>query len=123
MEHRTTFDRELADLKEMILEMSARAHELIYNSIAAFNRSDARLAEEVIAGDAAVDRLNQEISSRCIEIVALRQPEASDLRFVLMAMKIAIDLERIADHATNIAEDVVYIVNGREIKHGEGEIT
>jgi phosphate transport system protein len=118
MDQRKTFDRELADLKEKMLEMSARAHDLVFKAIGAFDRSDSQAAVEVLAGDAAVDRLNQEINRRCIELIALRQPEASDLRFVLMAMKMATDLERIADHASNISEDVVYMVEGREVRHG-----
>ena len=118
MEHRKTFDRELEELKKSILKMSASAHELINGSILAFDRCDAGLAKDVIAGDEEIDRLNRDINQRCIELLALRQPEASDLRFLVTAMRIAADLERVGDHATNIGEDVIYMVEGREVKHG-----
>jgi phosphate transport system protein len=84
--------------------MGSRAEEAIGRAVRALTLRDARLAREVIDADAAINDLETEIDEFCIQILALYQPEARDLRFVTMAFKINRDLERIGDMAVNIAE-------------------
>ena len=100
----------------------------------------AEMAEAVIREDDAINRLEVAIDEQCLRMLALSQPEASDLRFIAMALKINNDLERIgdqavnlifvsrhlervADHATNIAEDVMYLVEGQHITHHHLPVT
>jgi len=97
------FDEELQALKNDLLDMGGRAEAVIQKSIEALKRRDVRLAEEVIADDKAIDRLEIDIDERCVSLLALRQPMAVDLRFITAALKIGNDLERVGDHAVNIA--------------------
>ena len=97
------FDQELQGLKDALLAMGGRAEAVIQKSVEALKRRDPRLAEEVIADDAAIDRLEIEIDEGCVSLLALRQPMAVDLRFITGVLKISNDLERVGDHAVNIA--------------------
>jgi phosphate transport system protein len=97
------FDEELQALKNDLLDMGGRAEAVIQKSIEALKRRDVRLAEEVIADDKAIDRLEIDIDERCVSLLALRQPMAVDLRFITAALKIGNDLERVGDHGVNIA--------------------
>jgi phosphate transport system protein len=105
------FDEELANLKKDILLMGSLVERAIANSIDALRRLSRRDAEEVIADDKAVDALELKIDEECLDLLALRQPMAYDLRFIVMAMKIATDLERMADLAVDIAERVLDIAD------------
>jgi phosphate transport system protein len=104
MDHQRVFDREMDELKDLILKMGIMVQELIHKSVESLKKMDRGLAEDVIREDEKVDQLELEINERCINLVALRQPEASDLRFVMAAMRIANDLERIGDLSEDIAE-------------------
>ncbi|KAF0133771.1 MAG: phosphate transport system protein [Candidatus Saganbacteria bacterium] len=105
MEHQyTAYDQELASLKDSILKMGGLVEELIFKSIESLKNRDRNLAKEVIKQDVAVDRLELEIDEQCINLIALRQPKAGDLRFITTGMRIATDLERIGDLAEDIAE-------------------
>ncbi len=97
------FDQELDALKNQLLLMGGRAEAIIEKSVAALGRRDAALAREVRADDHAIDRLEIDIEERCVGLLALRQPLAADLRSITAALKISNDLERIGDHAVNIA--------------------
>jgi len=97
------FDQELADLKEALLRMASLAEQGVASSLKALVQRDPLLAKKVDADDAAIDRMEIEIDDRCIKLLALRQPIATDLRFIAMAMKISSELERIGDQAVNIA--------------------
>ena len=97
------FDQELADLKEALLRMAGLAEQSVAQSLKALVERDNSLAKKVDADDAVLDRLEVEIDNRCIKLLALRQPTATDLRFIAMAMKISSELERIGDQAVNIA--------------------
>ncbi|MFL5382835.1 MAG: phosphate signaling complex protein PhoU [Longimicrobiaceae bacterium] len=105
------FHEELARLKGRLLEMSALAEELVRASVEALRERDAAAAREVVARDQQVDALEVEIDELCIELLALQQPMARDLRLITMAMKISNDLERVGDHAVNIAEGVPHLVD------------
>jgi len=98
------FDDELQQLKEKILKMGSLVEDAIKNSIHALVNRDNTLAVKVIDNDKIVNMLDVEIDEESIRLIALRQPKASDLRFITTAMKITTDLERMGDLAVNIAE-------------------
>ena len=103
------FHEELGRLKSLLLEMSSLAEELVGASVKALRERDAARADSVILGDREVDALEMEIDDACIHLLALQQPMARDLRLITMAMKISNDLERVGDHAVNIAEAVQHL--------------
>lgn len=97
------FDHEMNELKEIILKMGIIVQGLIEKSVEAISKLDVKLAQEVINEDEKVDQLELEVDEKTIQLVALRQPEASDLRFLMTGMRISNDLERIGDLAGDIA--------------------
>jgi phosphate transport system protein len=100
----TVFDEELQHLKEKLLKMGSLVEDAIKNSIQALVERDNALAHKVIDNDRLVNTLDVEIDEESIRLIALRQPKATDLRFITMAMKITTDMERMGDLAVNIAE-------------------
>lgn len=107
MDNKRVFDHEMAELKDIILTMGVMVQGLIHKSVEALKNLDRNMAQSVIEEDEKVDQLELEIDEKCIELVALRQPEASDLRFLVTGMKIATDLERIGDLAEDVAERAI----------------
>jgi phosphate transport system protein len=103
----TVFDDELQHLKEKLLKMGSLVEDAIKNSIHALVDRDTHLAQKVIDNDRLVNTLDVEIDEESIRLIALRQPKATDLRFITMAMKITTDLERMGDFAVNIAERAI----------------
>jgi phosphate transport system protein len=97
------FDQELEELKNKLLLMGGRTEAIIQKSVEALTRRDAALARGVFDDDHAIDRLEIDIEERCVGLLALRQPLAADLRSITAALKISNDLERMGDHAVNIA--------------------
>lgn len=97
------FDQELQDLKDSLLTMGGRAEAVIQKSVESLKRRDPKLADEVITDDRVIDRIEIEIDEGCVSLLALRQPMAVDLRFITGVLKISNDLERVGDHAVNIA--------------------
>jgi phosphate transport system protein len=117
MEHQyTEYDKELAGLKDNVLKMGGLVEELIYKSVESLKTRDRNLAKDVIKHDIAVDRLELEIDEQCINLVALRQPKAGDLRFITTGMRIATDLERIGDLAEDIAERALELADQGPLK-------
>jgi phosphate transport system protein len=100
------FDQELTQLKDDLLRMSALAEQSVAESLKALVVRDLALASQVDADDNQLDHLQMDIDERCVQLIALRQPKARDLRFIIVAMKIAAELERIGDQAVNIAHRV-----------------
>jgi phosphate transport system protein len=98
------FERELRTLRDRLLAMGGRAEQQISFAIQALVQHDDRVAQQVIADDAQIDRDEIAIDELAFLILARRQPVASDLRFIMLAMKIVTDLERIGDLAVNIAK-------------------
>ncbi len=105
------FDLELKDLKTELLKMGAFAEEAIFKSIEALKNRDGDLAKSVIDNDKNVDELELTIDEKCIDLIALYQPMAKDLRFITTGMKINAELERIADIAVDIAQRTLEIVD------------
>jgi len=97
------FERQLEELKEELLRMGGRAEAIVLKAVDALRRRDPTLAHEVFADDKVIDRLEISIEDRCLRLLALQQPMARDLRFITAALKISNDLERVGDHAVNIA--------------------
>jgi phosphate transport system protein len=100
------FERDLEALKEQLLLMGGRAEGIVLKAVEALRRLDTGLAQEVFADDRVIDRMEIDIEERCVRLLALQQPMARDLRFITAALKINNDLERVGDHAVNIAGGV-----------------
>ncbi len=107
------FHDELALLKQRLLDMSERAESLIALAVEALVERDRDKAIAVIDADEEVDRLDVEVENQAIAMLALQQPMARDLRFLIGAIKVSSDLERVGDHAVNIAQCVVRLVDQR----------
>jgi len=105
------FDEDLKKLNTDILKMSILAEEAIIKSIEALKNRDKVLAQSVIEDDQKIDELELAIEETAIDLLALRQPIARDLRFVTTGMKINAELERIADLAVNIAQRALELVD------------
>jgi len=105
------FHQELAELKSRLLEMSGLAEELVRISVEAMLEADLAKVQWVVDRDVRIDELELEIDRQTHELLALQQPMAGDLRFITMTMKISNDLERVGDHATNIARAVQHMVD------------
>ena len=100
------FAAELQELRERLLLLAARVEEMIDQANKAYQNRDIQLAAETILLDRQVNRDEMEIDALCLSILARRQPMASDLRFLIQALKMVTDLERIGDLAVNVAERV-----------------
>ena len=105
-------ERQIENLKERILRLGTLVEEAISKSITAFINRDAPLAQRVMASDEDIDSMEVEVEEECLKILALYQPVAADLRFVVSALKINNDLERMGDLAKNIAKRVAQLANG-----------
>jgi phosphate transport system protein len=101
------FEQELRTLRERLATMGERAAQQIAAAMKALADKDDDLAREVIKADALIDRDENEVDELALQILATRQPVASDLRFITMSLKFVVDLERIGDLATGIAKRVL----------------
>jgi phosphate transport system protein len=91
--------------------MAGLAEEQVRKAMKALVERSTDLAEEVVEGDNAIDELEVQVDNMAISLLALQQPMARDLRFITMAMKVSNDLERVGDHAENIADAVQYMIS------------
>jgi phosphate transport system protein len=107
MEQHRRLDRELDHLRDRLLLLGGETETALQRAIYALVERDSETAKGVLADDDAIDNLEVEIDRLCVDIIALRQPAARDLRFVISVAKITPILERIADHACNIARAVL----------------
>lgn len=98
------FHEQLAELKQQLLDMSDAAEKLVERSIRALLDRSVETADTVIAGDSVLNDLEIRIENGAVALLALQQPMARDLRFIIGAIKISSDLERVGDHAVNISE-------------------
>ena len=110
------FVEELDALKTNLIKMGSFAEESIARSIQALLERDAELAREIIAQDERINAMEIEIGDAIVDLLALQQPVATDLRFILAALKINNDLERIGDHAVNIAESALKYAGMEPVK-------
>ena len=110
------FDRDIDEIKDLLLRMGAMVEDSIAQSIRALLERDTLMAEEVIASDDAIDQMEVLIDQKTIELIAKMQPTATDLRFVATIMKITPELERIADLAQDVCERVIELNREPQLK-------
>lgn len=106
---RTWFDGELQSINSDILRMGERVLKATRDSIVAVENHDRKLAEQIVEGDEEINALRFSIEEACIANIARQQPAARDLREILSAMNIVVDLERMGDHAAGIAKTVLRV--------------
>lgn len=102
-------EREIDSLKKLILALSATVEDNVYKAVRSLTERDSILAEEIIKSDVAVDQTEVAIEEECLKVLALNQPVAGDLRFLVAILKINNDLERMGDLAVNIAERAMFL--------------
>ncbi|MBM4193381.1 MAG: phosphate signaling complex protein PhoU [Gemmatimonadetes bacterium] len=103
----TTFHQKLDALKAGLVTLSQMAEALLARSLDTLRTGDVAAAERVITDDQAIDRLEMQLEADAIALLALQQPMARDLRFIISAIKVTSDLERVGDHAVNIASSML----------------
>jgi phosphate transport system protein len=114
MQHHRHLDDELDSLRDRVLLLGGEAEAALQRAMRSLLERDSDEARDVLSHDDAVDRIEVEIDRQCIDIIALRQPAARDLRFVISVAKMAPVIERIADHACNIARAAIDLNNEPE---------
>ena len=112
---RKHFSRELEKIKKLILSLGAKVEEQVRMATQAVETHDAELAQQIIQSDYDIDEMEVEIEEECLKVLALHQPVAVDLRFLIAVIKINNEPERIGDQAVNIAERVDIIGKGEQL--------
>jgi len=97
-------EKEIEKLKRKILGLSALVEENVHKAIASVETADVRMADQIIESDTRIDDMEVDVEEECLKILALHQPVAVDLRYIVGVLKLNSDLERIADLAVNMAE-------------------
>ena len=110
------FSEQLEDLRRNLILMGGEVERQIQHAIEALTEVDAKKAGDVIAADAEIDRMEMVVEEQAVHLLALQQPVAVDLRFLVAALKINNDLERIGDHAVNIAEGAERLARQKPFK-------
>lgn len=116
MSIRVNYEHELNRLKDDIKEMGHMVETSIEQCFIAFEDQDFEKAEDIIKGDRTINDLERSIEARCLSIILRQQPVAGDLRVVSSALKVVTDLERIGDHASDIAE-LILRIKGEHVYH------
>ena len=109
------FETEIDKLKKRILSLGTLAEDSVYRAIESLAKRDLVLAKAVIEGDSAIDQAEVDIEEECQKILALHQPVAHDLRFIIAVLKINAELERIGDATVNIAERAIFLIGEERI--------
>jgi phosphate transport system protein len=107
---RTRFQQGLDELKEKLLRMGGLAEQAVDRAIEAYRGHDPELSERVFHGEQSINTVEREIDELALDLLAMQQPMAVDLRFILAVIKINADLERVGDQAVNIAERVEHLL-------------
>lgn len=105
------FHHDLQELQDRLSEMAGRAETALTKSMEALKTRNRTLADEVMAEDMAIDRIELQIEGQCLNFLGLQQPVARDLRFLVAAIRISNYLERIGDHAVNVAQSASLLSN------------
>ena len=103
--------REIEKMKKMILSLSARVEENVQRAARSISRRDPDLAQEIIDNDPDIDQTEVDVEEECLKILALHQPVAHDLRYIIATLKINNDLERIGDLTVNIAQGCQFLID------------
>jgi len=107
---RIRFHQELEELKHRILAMAGMAEQAIDLAVQAYSQRDLSLCQRVLDNESAINRAEREVDELAIDLLAMQQPMAIDLRFILAVIKINADLERVGDQAVNIAQRVMNMI-------------
>lgn len=110
------FEKELLELRKKLVDMGTLVEEAIANAVNSLVNRDSELARKTIECDCRIDELEVELEEGVIKILALRQPIARDLRFIIKSLKIIASLERIGDHAVNICEKALELNKEPKLK-------
>ena len=114
MSIRKQYDSDLEALKTALVEMGQNAAEAVENALEALCTADTAAAQKIVQGDDRINNMERDIEHRCMTLLLRQQPVASDLRFISAAMKVVTDVERIGDHAADIAEIVPHLAGVRK---------
>jgi len=112
---RSRFQQGLDELKEKLLKMGGLAEQAIDRATEAYRTRDSKFCQMVLTGENAINEAEREIDELSLDLLAMQQPMAVDLRFILAVLKINADLERVGDQAVNIAERVLDLISEAEI--------
>jgi len=110
------FHQDLEALRDRLSDMAGRTETALVKAMEALRARSADLAEEVFQEDLAIDRIELEIEGSCLNFLGLQQPVARDLRFLVASIRISNDLERIGDHAVNIAQSAIKVSRLQHVK-------
>lgn len=113
---RKAFDKSLHNMHNALLRMGSKVEKQLRTSVESLEKKDIELAKQVIKEDDQIDNMQKEIENMCIGLIAMEHPLASDLRDVFSGIKIATDLERMGDHAVDIAKITKRITVGNEME-------
>lgn len=112
----SAFDDELIAIQAKLSEMGGLAEEVLSQALEAVRNRDPELAADVVARDKRIDKLEYDIESLTTRVLALRQPVAQDLRFLIAALKMSATLERVGDLSKNIARRAIYLAEDRPVR-------
>lgn len=116
MHTRSNFDSNLKELKEMLLDMAQKAETAVKQAIQTLVNQDIEKAKQIIEGDNIIDKLEHDINDKALVMIAKESPVATDLRKIIVAIKISSEVERIGDMAVNIAKSTLHIGLEKQIK-------
>ena len=114
MSIRKQYDTDLESLKSSLTEMGRNSADAVENALEALCAADADAAAAIVKGDARINNMERDIEHRCMTLLLRQQPVAGDLRRISTAMKVVTDIERIGDHAADIAEIIPHLVTVRK---------
>lgn len=114
MSIRKQYDTDLEALKAALVEMGSNSAEAVEAALEALCTADAEAAQKIVKGDSRINNMEQDIEHRCMTLLLRQQPVAGDLRRISTAMKIVTDIERIGDHAADIAEIIPHLAASRK---------
>ena len=114
MSIRKQYDTDLESLKKSLTEMGRNSADAVENALEALCVADADAAATIVKGDARINNMERDIEHRCMALLLRQQPVAGDLRHISTAMKVVTDIERIGDHAADIAEIIPHLVTVRK---------
>ena len=121
MSIRKQYDTDLESLKNSLTEMGRNSADAVENVLEALCVADADAAAAIVKGDARINNMERDIEHRCMTLLLRQQPVAGDLRRISTAMKVVTDIERIGDHAADIAEIIPHLVTVR--KEGDAAVS
>ncbi|MBL6692227.1 MAG: phosphate signaling complex protein PhoU, partial [Pseudomonadales bacterium] len=108
-------DRDISSLRDHVLELGQRVAEMIEKSILMIQNYDRVLVQEIYSTEESINDMEVDVEEECLKILALHQPVAEDLRFLIVVLKVNNDLERMGDQVVNVAERIEYIADKQRV--------